>query len=67
MPLFEYRCGDCDEKFEELVPFAKSDEMQCPNCGSKNTRKLVSAFATVASRSGREAGNSCSGGSGGFT
>jgi putative FmdB family regulatory protein len=69
MPLFEYRCQDCDEKFEELVPYSRSEEMDCPKCGSGNTRKLVSAFATTGSSSGGGSsyGSSCGGGGGRFT
>ncbi len=60
MPLFEYHCADCDEEFEELVSFSQSNDMECPKCGSKNTQKLVSTFATMGG-SGRSSstGGSC--------
>ncbi len=60
MPLYEYRCAECGQKFEELVSFDKSNDMECPNCGSKNTQKLVSTFATMGSSSGgASAASSC--------
>ena len=40
MPLYKYRCLKCDEKFEKLVPYAQSDDIECPNCGSKQKRNL---------------------------
>jgi putative FmdB family regulatory protein len=67
MPLYKYRCEDCQEQFEELVPFAQSNDMECPQCGSHHTEKLVSAFATLgASSSTTSSGSGCSP-RGGFT
>lgn len=41
MPLYSYRCGDCDKTFETLV---RGDAAPaCPACGSGNLAKLVSA------------------------
>lgn len=48
MPLFEYKCCDCDEEFEELV-FDSDECPPCPKCASENTGKLMSA---VRSRTG---------------
>ncbi len=47
MPLFEYVCIDCGEKFEELV-MSSSASVNCPKCGSKNTTKQFSTFASNA-------------------
>ena len=38
MPVYEYRCLDCDEKFEVVETFAEHethepDEATCPKCG----------------------------------
>jgi putative FmdB family regulatory protein len=56
MPLFEYRCARCDKKFEELVS-GNSTEIVCPACGSKETQKLLSVFASVSGSS--ESGAAC--------
>lgn len=48
MPIFEYKCSDCNEEFEELV-FDRDECPACPKCGSENTGKLMSA---VRSRTG---------------
>ncbi|MBI5267047.1 MAG: zinc ribbon domain-containing protein [candidate division Zixibacteria bacterium] len=46
MPLYEYRCTNCDKKFEELVT-GGSAEIVCPACGSKETQKLLSVFSAA--------------------
>ena len=46
MPIYEYRCESCAEKFEVLTRFAERDTAQvCPACESTKTRVLVSSFA----------------------
>jgi putative FmdB family regulatory protein len=46
MPIYEYRCESCSEKFEVLTRFAERDHAQvCPACESTRTRVLVSSFA----------------------
>lgn len=67
MPLFKYRCNECQEQFEELVSFSESQNVECPNCKSKNTDKLVSTFATIGGSTSRSPSASCGGGSGHFT
>ena len=43
MPIYEYRCGSCDELFEALV--YASTKVKCPECGSAKIEKQFSAFA----------------------
>jgi putative FmdB family regulatory protein len=48
MPIYEYRCEDCDRRFELLTSFAERDRPQaCPSCESTETRVLVSSFAAL--------------------
>ncbi len=48
MPIYEYRCESCAEKFEVLTGFAERDTAQvCPACESTKTRVLVSSFAVT--------------------
>jgi putative FmdB family regulatory protein len=48
MPIYEYRCDSCAEKFEVLTRFAERDKAQvCPTCDSTKTRVLVSSFASL--------------------
>lgn len=39
MPIFEYKCLDCDHKYELLVR-SDNQEIACTKCGSKNKVKL---------------------------
>lgn len=41
MPLFEYRCEPCHQDFEVLV--RNREQVTCPECGSKDVQKLLSA------------------------
>lgn len=50
MPIFEYRCADCDSEFEKIV-FKEPETVQCPTCRSVETRKLLSTFAVSAAGS----------------
>jgi putative FmdB family regulatory protein len=63
MPLYEYRCGQCNHRFEKLIrSAAAADEAECPNCGSVGARRLVSTFAA---RFGSSFGGSFGGDMGG--
>jgi len=46
MPIYEYRCEACGERFERW--FASQDKastaaVRCPVCDSSNVRRLISA------------------------
>ena len=41
MPIYDYRCTDCDNTSELLIK--SSTTPVCPGCGSLNMEKLVSA------------------------
>lgn len=50
MPLFEYRCEDCNRKFTLLVGMiAQQRKQECPKCNSTNLRKLISRFRVARS------------------
>ena len=52
MPIYEYRCESCSERFELLTGFAERDAAQvCPACESTKTRVLVSSFAFAGAES----------------
>jgi putative FmdB family regulatory protein len=44
MPIYEFECEACGERFEELVA-AGTEAVPCPACGSARTRRLLSGFA----------------------
>ena len=44
MPIYEYECEACGERFEELVAVTTA-EVPCPECGSERTRRLISTVS----------------------
>lgn len=45
MPIYEYRCLQCNNKFDKLVRMGTEDvEIECPVCHGKKARKIVSLF-----------------------
>jgi putative FmdB family regulatory protein len=44
MPIYEFECGDCGERFEELVA-ADAAAPACARCGSPRTRRRLSTVA----------------------
>jgi putative FmdB family regulatory protein len=46
MPIYEYRCNQCQKEFNELVlDSEKSSQVICKECGSSDLTKLMSCFA----------------------
>jgi putative FmdB family regulatory protein len=45
MPLYEYLCGACGHRFEQIRKFSDSPLEVCPNCGERKLHKLVSSPA----------------------
>ena len=41
MPIYEYECRECAERFEELA--AVAGDPICPGCGAIGARRLYSA------------------------
>ena len=64
MPIFEYRCEDCNTKYEVLHKSSQNiEDVTCPKCNSKNNKKLLSSFsASMGSSSSFSAGDSCASG-----
>lgn len=46
MPLYEYHCEACDERFEVIRSSRDTDLVKCPRC-DRLARKLISAFAVA--------------------
>lgn len=43
MPIYEFECEECGDRFEELV--AAGRVAACPGCGSERARRLYSAVS----------------------
>ena len=59
MPIYEYRCPNCDTTFEVLV--RSGEGVACPQCGSSAVDKLVSAPFVSGRQSTQQAGHTCCG------
>lgn len=44
MPVYEYDCSDCGERFEAFLKRADED-VACPRCGGARLAKRFSVFA----------------------
>ena len=51
MPIFEYRCSDCDREFEAYVNAERTPE--CPACQGSNLVKRLSSPGMVGASAGR--------------
>jgi putative FmdB family regulatory protein len=46
MPIFEYVCDDCGNRFEKLVRrAAETNGLACPSCGQAHLTQQLSTFA----------------------
>ena len=43
MPIYEFECGECGERFEELTS-AGTDSARCPACGADGAGRRFSTF-----------------------
>ena len=69
MPIFEFRCLDCNECFETLM-LKKSEEVElrCPKCASEERERILSKTCYAMAGGGEKQGvasqsRTCSGGS----
>jgi putative FmdB family regulatory protein len=46
MPLYDFECNTCHERFEALV--TSSEPPTCPACGAADPKRLYSTFAPPA-------------------
>lgn len=74
MPLYEYECEACNNRFERIQKFSDPPVETCPKCGKGPVRKLISSPAIqfkgsgwyitdYAKKSSSDAGSSRTGGS----
>jgi putative FmdB family regulatory protein len=57
MPIYEYRCQQCGQRFEKLVLAVDREPkaLACPACDSEDVQRLISRVA-VSSGQGEAAG-----------
>lgn len=47
MPVYEFECEECGERFEELAA-GGTGSLECPACGSDRTKRLWSRVSPAA-------------------
>jgi len=52
MPIYEFKCQECGRVFDLLVFSGDEAEMRCPDCGSAEISKLISAASHTVGRGG---------------
>jgi len=45
MPIYEYRCTQCEHQFQRLIRNPDDLPRACPQCGAKPLKKLFSTFS----------------------
>ena len=50
MPIYEYRCMNCDKEFEYLI-FGDNCAVACPECNKEKVERLMSACSFKSSGS----------------
>jgi putative FmdB family regulatory protein len=64
MPIYEYRCEDCNEDFELFVrSVSQQANPTCPRCGSRRVKKAVSLLGLGKASGSSVLGASCDSGS----
>ena len=62
MPIYEFDCRPCKERFELLIGISRVGEAKCPKCGSGRVRRVMSMFAARTSGgSSHSHGDNCAG------
>lgn len=52
MPVYDYKCLDCNKDFTLVLKVAEHEKRKvaCPKCKSKNVKQIPSAFYAVTSK-----------------
>lgn len=52
MPIYTYRCENCDVRFERVQKFSDAALTRCPECGKKALHKVYTPVGIVFKGSG---------------
>jgi len=47
MPIYEYECKKCRQRFEHLLKTSSDAPSACPKCGGKKIEKVFSGFSVA--------------------
>lgn len=52
MPIYEYECRSCQDRFESLIwPGKEQAAPKCPRCGGSHVKRVISRASVVRSSS----------------
>ena len=52
MPLYEYECRECKERFEVLQSIHDDEStVRCPKCNADMPKRVLSVFSSTSSKS----------------
>ena len=43
MPIYDYKCSDCEHEIEVIQKISDKPKTICPKCNTKSLKKLISA------------------------
>ncbi|MCD4784492.1 MAG: zinc ribbon domain-containing protein [Candidatus Eremiobacteraeota bacterium] len=53
MPIYEYECRKCGNRFDKIcISDTKDEEIDCPNCKGNNCKRKISLFSSKSSAPG---------------
>lgn len=52
MPVYEYKCENCNHIFEKLVFASDSEGIECPKCDGIRVKRLISSICYINSSGG---------------
>jgi putative FmdB family regulatory protein len=55
MPIYEYRCSDCERSVEVLVRAGHDEDAECPACRGAHLTRQMSVFSARGGDSGASA------------
>ena len=47
MPIYEYRCDNCEHEMEAMQKMSAPPKRKCPVCGRMKLKKLISAGSFI--------------------
>lgn len=66
MPIYEYRCTDCNHPFQKLQAMGSGSEgVRCPKCDGTRVERQLSTFASTPASSGSVGATGCAPSGGG--
>jgi putative FmdB family regulatory protein len=65
MPIYEYECRTCKERFEVMQKMSEgNEELCCPKCDADKPERVLSAFCSASGKSASSSGSSAHSGAG---